>query len=94
MCLDRRRERTAPKFTNENAANVGVILTPHDTATCRVCGRTVLYGVKEEPTGWKVFVECSHDGCSLERTVGRISASAVDGPDAVYERAESMVARR
>jgi len=92
VCLDRRAENS-PGFNTENATNPGVILTPHDTATCRLCGHTLLYGVKEEPTGWKVLVECGGDGCSVERSVGRVPASTVDGRDAVYERAEAMVTR-
>jgi hypothetical protein len=69
-----------------------VILTRHHTATCRRCDRPLLYGVKEEATGWKVLVECSRETCSLERTIGRVPVSAVDSRDAVYERAQTMVA--
>jgi len=66
-------------------------LHEHGSRRCRWCGEPLWYGVKEEPSGWKVFYCCrSSDGCGRERMAGRIPRSSVDHLDQVYERAESM----
>jgi hypothetical protein len=66
-------------------------LYEHDERQCRWCGERLWYGLKEEPTGWKVYYFCrSPDGCSRERMIGRIPRSSVDHIDAVYRKAESM----
>jgi hypothetical protein len=41
----------------------------HDTATCYDCGSSLVYGTKEEATGWKVYYECN-DRCGCERMAG------------------------
>lgn len=66
-------------------------LYEHDERRCRWCGERLWYGLKEEPSGWKVYYCCqSSDGCGRERMVGRIARSSVDHIDAVYRKAESM----
>ena len=63
----------------------------HDSRQCRWCGERLWYGVKEEPSSWKVFYCCrSSNGCGRERMVGRVSRSSVDNLDEVYRRAKSM----
>ena len=63
--------------------------TKHDTATCPACGSSLVYGTKEEASGWKVYYECN-DRCGWERMVGRVSLAEVEHRDEVDERAREM----
>lgn len=63
--------------------------TQHDTATCPDCGAPLVYGTKEDPSGWKVYYECN-DRCRFERMAGWVRLSKVDHRDEVYERAREM----
>ena len=66
-----------------------MLLSEHDTASCEQCGAAVWYGVKEEPTGWKVFHVCDPQvGCGSERRVGRITRADIESMDEVHRRAE------
>jgi len=57
---------------------------------CPYCGSSLRYGVKEEPTAWKVLFECIDSNCTGEFSAGRIPRSEVDHLDEVYERAEGL----
>ncbi len=59
----------------------------HPEATCRLCNEGLWYGVKEEPTGWKVFYACK-DGCHREWMVGLVSRGEIEHVDEVFERAK------
>lgn len=65
-----------------------MLMTETEDGTCPRCGGTLLYGLKEEPTLWKVYFEC--DGCGREFLGGTVSCSAVDGTDDVHREAERM----
>lgn len=68
-----------------------MLLSEHDTASCDRCGSTVWYGLKEEPTGWKVFYVCNpRTGCGSEWNVGWVKRGNVESIDEAYQRAESM----
>lgn len=65
--------------------------TEHDSRQCEWCGEPLWYGLKEEPSGWKVYYSClSEGGCGWERMVGRVSRTAVDHLDEVYREAAAM----
>jgi hypothetical protein len=69
-----------------------MLLRKHPTAVCDLCNEPLWYGVKEEPTGWKVYYHCnSEDGCGKEWSVGRIARSDVENLDEVYSRAERRI---
>jgi hypothetical protein len=59
---------------------------------CRCCIGKVGTGVKEEPSGWKVYSVCLNEtsDCGAQR-VGTISRSSVTHMDEVSERAEKLV---
>jgi hypothetical protein len=68
-----------------------MILYEHAAVRCPVCGRALYYGVKQEPTAWKVYYECHPEsGCSYGTTAGRVSIEEIGSIDGVYERAEEM----
>lgn len=68
-----------------------MLLSEHDIASCGRCGSTVWYGLKEEPTGWKVFYVCDpRAGCGSEWQMGRIRRGNVESMDEAHRRAESM----
>ena len=50
--------------------------TKHESATCPDCGTPLVYGLKEEPSGWKVYYECNNR-CGFERMTGRVKLSKV-----------------
>lgn len=61
---------------------------------CLICNGVVGFGLKEEPTGWKVYRVCleSDENCR-ERRVGTVSRGTVDHYDDVVEQAEQLVKR-
>ena len=61
----------------------------HGTATCSDCGASLVYGTKEEASGWKVYYECN-DRCGFERMPCRVSLSEVDHRDEAHERAQEL----
>ncbi|UWG50704.1 hypothetical protein AArcCO_1397 [Halalkaliarchaeum sp. AArc-CO] len=63
--------------------------TKHDTATCPDCGSPLVYGTKEEASGWKVYYECN-DRCGFERMAGWVKLSDIEHRDEVNERAREM----
>lgn len=63
-------------------------LRRHDWAECPACGSRLWYGLKQEPTGWKVHYECSD--CSFEKRVGWIAMSDVGNRDDAAQRAKEM----
>lgn len=64
-------------------------------STCPRCGAPIGIGLKEEPTGWKVYRICTTDDppCVDER-VGTITRSEVDHADDVVDRATELVRGR
>lgn len=68
-----------------------MILNEHATARCPVCGSPLYYGVKREPTAWKVYYQCQQEsGCGYETMAGRVPLGDVESVDGVYGRAEAM----
>jgi hypothetical protein len=63
--------------------------TRHPSATCPECNAQLVYGTKEEPTGWKVYYECN-DRCGFERMAGWVTLSEIDHRDEVHERAAKL----
>lgn len=63
--------------------------TKHDTATCPACGSSLVYGTKEEASGYKVFYECN-DRCGFERMAGWVKPSEIEHQDEVEQRAHKM----
>ncbi|MCQ4333463.1 hypothetical protein KM295_08210 [Natronomonas sp. F2-12] len=60
-------------------------------ARCRDCGSPLFYGLKPEPTGWKVQYVCPPpEGCGREFVPGRIARSSVGSEDEAYERARKL----
>jgi hypothetical protein len=65
---------------------------PEEDAACPGCGGTVFYGLKEEASSWKVFVQCEHyedrdADCPWSRMAGHVSRATVDHADEKYEQA-------
>lgn len=60
--------------------------------SCSHCFGKVGVGVKEEPSGWKVYAVCMEENryCTTKR-VGTISRSSVSHIDEMNERAEKLV---
>lgn len=68
-----------------------MLLYPHESANCPRCDGRILYGLKEESTGWKVVLECDSDtGCGRQFSSRWIPLSDVDRFDDAYERAASI----
>ena len=61
----------------------------HDTATCPDCGEPLVFGLKEEASGWKVFYECD-DRCGFEQMTGWVKLSDIEHRDEVDARAHEM----
>lgn len=65
-----------------------------DQGRCFVCDGVVGLGLKEEPTGWKVYRVClDGEGTCRDRRVGTVSRSSVDHYDDVIEKATRLVER-
>lgn len=59
---------------------------------CPLCGASVGVGLKEEPTGWKVYRVCLAEKRPCEATrVGSIARSSVSNLDDVAGRAEELI---
>lgn len=68
-----------------------MLLFPHDSAICPGCGGRILYGLKEEPPGWKVVLDCDHDeGCDRQFPSRWIRLRDVGRFDTAYERAAAI----
>lgn len=68
-----------------------MLLWPLEDTTCRFCSATVHYGLKEEPSGWTIAIQCCpEDGCGREFRTEWVSLCSVDHTDEVYERAEKI----
>lgn len=66
----------------------------HPDARCPYCATRLWYGLKEEPTGWKIRFTCPQpDGCGREFSPGRISKGDTGTEDEAYERAERVGSR-
>jgi predicted RNA-binding Zn-ribbon protein involved in translation (DUF1610 family) len=63
--------------------------TEHQSVTCPDCGEPLMYGMKEETTGWKVYYDCKEQ-CGWERSLGVIDMSEVADRDEMEARAEEM----
>lgn len=66
-----------------------ITFSKHDTATCPDCGAPLVYGTKEEASGWKVYYECN-DRCGFERMAGWVWLKEIDHRDDVHERARGL----
>lgn len=67
----------------------------HPDARCPRCGEPLWYGLKAEPTGWKVQYDCAGaEGCGRELSPGRIPRSDVTTEDEAYRRAERLGSRQ
>jgi len=66
-----------------------ITFTEHDESTCPDCGAPLVYGTKEEPSGWKVYYECNQR-CGWERMAGWISLSDIDHRDEVDHHAREI----
>ena len=66
-----------------------MIFTKQDTATCPYCGSALVFGLKEEASGWKVYYQCN-DRCGFEQMAGWVKLSEIDHRDEVNERAREM----
>jgi hypothetical protein len=63
----------------------------HPDARCPWCGEPLWFGLKSEPTGWKVQYDCAGpEGCGRELSPGRISVSEVATDDEAVERAAAL----
>lgn len=79
-----------PTFKSDIAVKFLVFYRKHCNS-CRRCGETLWYGVKEEPAGWKVFYEChNYEDCGRERYVGRIPREHTEHLDDVFAQAQQM----
>jgi len=59
--------------------------------SCRCCGETLWYGVKEESAGWKVFYACTNlEDCGREWYAGRIPRERIGHYDEVFVEAQKM----
>jgi hypothetical protein len=68
-----------------------MLMRKHPTARCRYCGSALFYGLKPEPTGWKVQYTCTPpDGCGREFSAGRIDRGVIENEDEAYERAREL----
>ena len=61
----------------------------HETATCPDCGAALVYGTKEEASGWKVYYECN-ERCGWEQMTGWVWLSEIEHRDDVDDRAREM----
>lgn len=66
-----------------------ITFTKLETATCPDCGAMLVYGTKEEASGWKVYYECN-DRCGWEQMAGWVKLSEVEHRDEVDKRARVM----
>jgi len=63
----------------------------HDSVICPHCGRSLLYGLKREGSGWKALYECQpEDGCGKQFPSRWIPVESVDHFDQAYERATTL----
>lgn len=66
-------------------------LYQHESARCPRCNERILYGLKDETSGWKVVLTCGVDvGCGREFSSRWIHLNDVDSFDDAYERAASI----
>lgn len=63
--------------------------TKHETATCPDCGSSLVYGTKDEASGWKVYYECN-DRCGWEQIAGWVKLSEIEHQDEVHEHARDL----
>ena len=76
----------------DTGTNPAVLVRELDVGNCVTCGGVVGLGLKEEPTGWKVYRVCldTDEGCDGRR-VGTVSRGSVDHYDDVIDRASQLV---
>jgi hypothetical protein len=69
-----------------------MLLYPHESANCPRCSGRMLYGLKEESTGWKVIIECDpEEGCGRQFPSRWVLLNDIDRFDDAYSRA-AMIA--
>lgn len=68
-------------------------LYPHESARCPRCNGRIMYGLKNEASGWKVVLECElNTRCGRQFSSRWIHLSDVDSFDDAYEQAASIAA--
>lgn len=69
-----------------------MLVRPLEDRDCYRCGAAVGVGLKEEPTGWKVYRVCTgaDSSCPTER-VGTIDRSDISTLDEVAQKAENLL---
>ncbi len=71
-----------------------MFLREHPEARCPYCDSPLSYGLKAEPTVWKVVYACPAPiGCGREFSPGRISRAAIDDEDDAHDRAAALAGR-
>lgn len=82
-------------FITGNGANPSRMLSrKHPDARCPWCGSPLWFGLKSEPTGWKVQYDCTgSDGCGREYSPGRVSRFDTGDEDEAYRQAERLGSR-
>lgn len=61
---------------------------------CPRCATAVAIGIKEEPTGWKVYVICPSEETNCpEKMLGMIPRTDIDHADDVITEAERLLER-
>jgi len=76
----------------ENGTNEARMLSrKHPDAKCPWCGAALWFGLKSEPTAWKVHYDCiSADGCGRELSPGRVPRCEAPTKDEACLRAERL----
>lgn len=64
-----------------------------DDCRCPRCGDRIGVGLKEEPTGWKVYAICLSDRPCYDRRAGTVSRESVASMDDVETAADRLVGR-
>ena len=64
-------------------------LRPHPDATCKHCGSDeMLFGTKEEVTGYKVYYQCEE--CGREWMTGKVMKDGIDIDAEITSKAKQM----
>lgn len=80
------------EFKREYAATTPVLVSELSGSRCPRCVGPVGMGLKEEVTGWKIYLVCldTTSECS-EKGVGTVPRGSVDHLDEVVSQGENMI---
>ena len=68
-----------------------MIVKKHPSTRCPVCGDALYYGLKPEPTGWKVQYSCPPPtGCGREFSAGWVTRESGIDDCEPYKRAKEI----